>query len=58
MSEKEVLALEHKRIEAMTKGDMKALEALVHDQLVYTHSSASVDDKASWIESMRSGRVK
>lgn len=57
-SEKEILALEDKRFGAMTAGDLKALEAMVHEELAYTHSSGVVDGKASWLESMRSGRVR
>jgi ketosteroid isomerase-like protein len=55
---KEILALEDRRYAAMTGGDMKALADLVHDELVYTHSSGLVDGKASWLESMRSGKVR
>jgi ketosteroid isomerase-like protein len=55
---KEILALEDRRYAAMTGGDMKALEALVHDELVYTHSSGLVDNKSSWLESMRSGKTR
>ena len=58
MTEKEVLALEERRVQAMIKQDFAALEALLHDQLVYTHSSASVDTKASWLDAMKSGRTK
>jgi ketosteroid isomerase-like protein len=55
---KDILALEDRRYAAMTGGDMKALADLVHDELVYTHSSGLVDGKASWLESMRSGKVR
>ena len=58
MTEKDILALEERRIVAMTHQDFGALEQLVHDQLVYTHSTAAVDNKASWLGSMKSGRVK
>ncbi|HEY5898494.1 MAG TPA: nuclear transport factor 2 family protein [Burkholderiales bacterium] len=58
MTEKDILALEERRVAAMTQQDFGALEQLVHDQLVYTHSNALVDDKAAWLESMKSGRVK
>jgi len=30
----------------------------VHEQLLYTHSSGVTDTRASWLESMKSGRVK
>jgi len=57
-SDKEILALEDKRFLAMTGKDWKGLEALVHDQLLYTHASGLTDSKASWLESMTSGKTK
>ncbi|HUG78971.1 MAG TPA: nuclear transport factor 2 family protein [Burkholderiales bacterium] len=57
-SEKEILALEDKRFGAMIARDFKALEEMVHEGLAYTHSSGVVDGKASWLESMRSGKVR
>ena len=57
-SEKEILSLEDKRYAAMTKGDFGALEALLHDQLLYTHSSGVTDTKASWLDSLKSGKLK
>jgi ketosteroid isomerase-like protein len=56
--EQEILSLESKRFAAMCAEDFPALEKLVHGELVYTHSNALVDSKASWIESMRSGKVR
>ena len=58
MTDKEILALEDKRFAAMVARDFGGLEALVHDQLRYTHSSGNTDGKATWLESMKSGRVK
>ena len=55
---KEILALEERRYAAMLAADMGALEPLVHEDLVYTHSSGVVDGKASWLESMRSGKTR
>ena len=46
---KEILALEERRYAAMLAADMGALEPLVHEDLVYTHSSGVVDGKASWL---------
>ena len=57
-SEKEILALEDRRFEVMIKGDFGALDKLVHEELLYTHSSGLTDTKKTWIESMRSGKVK
>jgi ketosteroid isomerase-like protein len=58
MSEMEILDLEDKRFGAMIEGDFKLLDAMVHEQLLYTHSSGSTDTKPSWLESMKSGRTK
>jgi hypothetical protein len=38
--------------------DFAAMEKLFSSDLVYIHSSSVLDDKASFIESMRSGSVK
>jgi Domain of unknown function (DUF4440) len=54
----EISKLEDQRCAAMTGGDLAALEKLLADTLTYTHSSAVVDDKGSYIESIRSGRVQ
>ena len=56
-TQQEILALEDKRFAAMV-GDLAALEALLHDDLLYTHSSGLTDTKASWLASMRSGKTK
>lgn len=53
-----ILALETRRYAAMTSNDLDALAALFHDDLVYTHSSGLVDTKASYLESLRSGRTR
>jgi ketosteroid isomerase-like protein len=57
-SEKEILSLEEQRYSAMTGGDFSALEALAHDQLLYTHSSGLTDTKASWLEALKSGKTR
>lgn len=56
--EQEVLALEARRCAAMTGRDADALAAMLHDDLVYTHSSGVVDDKASCLGAIRSGRTR
>ncbi|HYY60583.1 MAG TPA: nuclear transport factor 2 family protein [Burkholderiales bacterium] len=58
MTEKELLALEERRFAAMIARDFAKLDTLVHEQLLYTHSSGVTDTKASWLQSMQSGRVK
>jgi ketosteroid isomerase-like protein len=57
-SEQEVLGMEDQRFAAMVARDFAALDKLVHGELLYTHSSGVTDTKASWLESMKSGKVK
>ena len=52
----EVLALENRRIEAMLKGDVQALEEILADDLVYTHTTARLDTKASFIDAVKTGK--
>src|SRR3954471_12886821 len=42
----------------MTSADWPALEALLHDDLSYTHSSGSTDTRATWLAAMKSGKTK
>ena len=58
VNEKEILALEDKRFGAMIARDFKALEAMVHGDLLYTHSSGVTDTKATWLQAMQSGKTK
>lgn len=44
-----ILGLEAKRIEAMVKKDVATLDALLADDLTYTHSGGTTDTKASFI---------
>jgi ketosteroid isomerase-like protein len=57
-TETEIQAAEDARYRAMTSNDLAALAGLLGEDLIYTHSSAVVDDKASYLESLRSGKVK
>lgn len=50
-----VIALDRRRMEAMAKKDIAALNELISDDLVYTHSSARIDTKRSLIGAMESG---
>jgi Domain of unknown function (DUF4440) len=51
----EALKAEDARYAAQTKSDFDALERLYGDDLVYVHSTAVVDSKASYIDRQRSG---
>jgi ketosteroid isomerase-like protein len=50
-----IIALDKKRMDAMCKQDIPALNTLLADDLVYTHSSARLDTKQSLIGSMTAG---
>ena len=50
-----VVDLDKKRMQAMAKKDIATLEAVLADDLVYTHSSARLDTKRSLIDAMVSG---
>ena len=52
-----VIDLDKKRMQAMAAKDVAALEALIADDLVYTHSSARLDTKRSLIDGMTSGKT-
>lgn len=58
LTENEVLYAEDARYAAQTANDFPAMEILFGDDLVYVHSTAVVDTKASFMDSIRSGRVK
>ena len=57
-SDKEILALDDARYAAMCSGDFTALEAMLHDELLYTHSSGLTDTKDTWLASLGSGKRK
>lgn len=46
--------LESRRFRAMIEADAVALEALLAESMVYTHSSATTDGKASYIAGVKS----
>jgi ketosteroid isomerase-like protein len=50
-----IIDLDKKRMTAMAQKDVAALNTLLADDLVYTHSSARLDTKQSLIGAMESG---
>jgi ketosteroid isomerase-like protein len=52
-----VIDLDRQRMQAMASKDVATLDALIADDLVYTHSSARLDTKRSLIEGMTSGKT-
>lgn len=52
---KTIIDLDAKRMQAMGAKDYATLEAVIADDLIYTHSSARIDTKQSLIGAMKSG---
>jgi ketosteroid isomerase-like protein len=50
-----IIELDRRRMAAMAEKDVAALNALLADDLIYTHSSARMDTKKSLIGAMESG---
>jgi ketosteroid isomerase-like protein len=50
-----IIELDRKRMTAMAEKDVAALNTLIADDLIYTHSSARIDTKQSLIGNMESG---
>jgi len=50
-----IIDLDRKRMHAMAAKDVAILEAVLADDLIYTHSSARLDTKKSLINAMVSG---
>ena len=50
-----IIDLDHKRMTAMARKDIATLNALISDDLIYTHSSARLDTKKSLIGNMEAG---
>jgi len=53
----ETLRAEDARYDAQIENDLEALDRMFSQELVYIHSSTVQDTKASFIESLRSGKV-
>jgi hypothetical protein len=58
VSSEEALKAEDARYAAQMGDDFAAMDKLFSPDLVYIHTSSVLDNKASYIESMRSGTVK
>ena len=52
-----IIELDQKRMQATVKQDFAALESIIADDLIYTHSTARIDTKESLIGNMKSGRT-
>jgi len=54
-NEQMIIELDRKRMTAMAEKDIRTLNDVIADDLVYTHSSARLDTKKSLIANMESG---
>ncbi len=54
--ENEILELEAERCAAMISGDESTLRRLLHDEMIYTHSSGFADTRSSFIDAITSGK--
>lgn len=52
---KDVLEREAERVRLLTAGDLDQLATVLSPTLTYTHSSAALDTKETFLESLRSG---
>lgn len=50
----ELLQLERRRYRAMIESDVDSLRDLLDDDLIYVHSNAAMDDKASYLAKVES----
>jgi len=55
-AEDRIRDLEDRRYQALISGDADRLEVLLHDQLVYTHSTGAVERKPEMLTKLRAGR--
>ena len=54
--ERTIRELEERRFQAQIEADVATLQELLADTLVYTHSSATSDSKASFIAGIKAGK--
>jgi len=56
-AEKDVMNTEKRRFNALVSKDYTVLNQTLSDDLVYTHSNGIVDDKQSFIQSIKDGKL-
>jgi ketosteroid isomerase-like protein len=57
-TEDAVLNAQDRRFALTAGGDLDELQGMLTDDMTYTHSSAAVDTKQTFLDSLRSGRVR
>jgi hypothetical protein len=53
----EILQREQQRVAALAAGKLDEVAAMLSPTLTYTHSSAAIDNKEGFLQSLRSGQV-
>jgi ketosteroid isomerase-like protein len=56
--EQEVLKVQQSRLAAAQAQDIAALERMVADELQYCHTTGAIDTKASYLDTVRTGRIR
>jgi ketosteroid isomerase-like protein len=56
-AEKEVMAAEKARTDALDRSDLAALDRIMADDVTYVHASGKVDTKKSYLGAIRSGKL-
>ena len=54
----DIESVERARFAAMTQQDVKALQPMLADDLIYCHSNGRCESKAQLLESIRTGRIR
>jgi hypothetical protein len=54
----DIEAVERARFTAMTHQDIKALQPMLAEDLIYCHSNGRCESKAQLLESLRTGRIR
>ena len=56
--QQQLLAIENERVRALVANDFAALEQILADDLIYTHSTGVTESKAEYLGQLRSGQLK
>lgn len=57
-AERRLFEADDERCRAMLANDLEALAGVIADDVVYTHSSAVVDNKEQYLDALREGRTR
>lgn len=57
-AQRRLIEADDERCRAMLANDLDALSLVLGDDVIYTHSSAVVDDKAAYLDSLRQGLTR